>query len=43
MAFRRFMVGLSCGVVAWAVAACIPGVGPWAPVIGLGVALVLWA
>ncbi|MEU0059878.1 hypothetical protein [Streptomyces sp. NPDC006334] len=42
MTFHRFMVGLSAGVVTWAVTAFIPVVGPWAPVLGLAVALVLW-
>ncbi|WP_330435749.1 hypothetical protein OIC43_36885 [Streptomyces sp. NBC_00825] len=40
--FRKFMVGLSSGVVVWASTAFIPGIGPWAPVFGLSVALVLW-
>ncbi|MEU2265023.1 hypothetical protein ABZ568_00915 [Streptomyces olindensis] len=42
-AFRKFMVGLSFGVATWAATAFIPVVGPWAPVLGLAVALVLWA
>ncbi|MFF5668866.1 hypothetical protein ACFY8S_01800 [Streptomyces hygroscopicus] len=41
--FRTFMVGLSSGVVVWAGTAVIPAIGPWAPVLGLAVALVLWA
>jgi hypothetical protein len=40
--FRKFMVGLSSGVVVWAGTAFIPVVGHWAPVFGLVVALVLW-
>ncbi|MER6632269.1 hypothetical protein ABT301_29315 [Streptomyces sp. NPDC000987] len=41
-AFRKFMVGLSAGAVAWAATAFIPVIGPWSPVLGLSVALVLW-
>lgn len=37
------MVGLSFGTVACALIAFIPVIGPWAPVLGLAVALVLWA
>ncbi|MFJ7489747.1 hypothetical protein ACIQZB_00550 [Streptomyces sp. NPDC097727] len=40
--FRKVMVGLSSGVVVWAGTAFIPVIGPWAPVLGLAVALVLW-
>ncbi|MFE3149106.1 hypothetical protein ACFXJ6_21030 [Streptomyces sp. NPDC059218] len=39
---RKFMVGLSSGVVVWAATGFIPVIGPWAPVLGLSVALVLW-
>lgn len=42
-AIRKFIVGLSFGVVTWAATAFIPGVGPWSPVLGLAVALVFWA
>jgi hypothetical protein len=41
--FRKFMVGLSVGSVVWALTAFLPVVGPWSPVLGLAVALVLWA
>ncbi|MEU1180577.1 hypothetical protein ABZ464_23545 [Streptomyces sp. NPDC005820] len=41
--FRKFMAGLSFGVVVWAGTAFIPVIGPWSPVLGLAVALVLWA
>lgn len=41
--FRTFMVGLSAGTATWAVLAFVPVVGPWSPVLGLAVALVLWA
>lgn len=40
---RRVMVGLAWGLVAWACLAFVPGASPWAPVVGLAVALVLWA
>lgn len=40
---RRFMVSLAGGLIAWAMTAYLPVVGPWALVIGLAVALVLWA
>jgi hypothetical protein len=42
-AFRKFMVGLSFGLVIWAGTALTPGIGSWSPVLGLAVALVLWA
>ncbi|WP_406321758.1 hypothetical protein [Streptomyces sp. NBC_00519] len=40
---RRFMLGLACGLTAWAATAFVLGLGPWSPVIGLAAALVLWA
>ncbi|MFI1787391.1 hypothetical protein ACH40D_02840 [Streptomyces olivaceoviridis] len=40
--FRKFMVGLSAGLATWAVTSITPVIGPWAPVFGLAVALVLW-
>lgn len=42
-ALHKFMVGLSSGAATWALTALIPVIGPWAPVFGLAVALVLWA
>ncbi|MDQ0961955.1 hypothetical protein QFZ66_005833 [Streptomyces sp. B4I13] len=41
--FRRLMFGLAGGLIAWAMTAFLPIVAPWAPVIGVGVALVLWS
>ncbi|WP_281200936.1 hypothetical protein [Streptomyces longwoodensis] len=43
MTGRKFMVGLAFGLVVWAVTAFVPVIGPWSPVLGAAVALVLWA
>ncbi|MET7695839.1 hypothetical protein ABZT06_49670 [Streptomyces sp. NPDC005483] len=41
-AFRKFMLGLTVGLVVWAATAPIPIIGPWAPVLGLFAAIFLW-
>ncbi|MFB0617287.1 hypothetical protein [Streptomyces sp. AGS-58] len=40
-AFRKFIVGLSFGLATWGMTAFVPVIGPWSPVLGLAVALVL--
>ncbi|MFE3033084.1 hypothetical protein ACFXKY_15740 [Streptomyces canus] len=40
--FRKFMVGLTAGLVTWAATAVTPVISPWSSVLGLLVALVLW-